>query len=342
MPAANARPQQHYDRSTLTNANEIFQQQAEAEALERIARHSTTLANSAKEGVGVRVRRMSDDEADLKHTMMQLNHQQKPIRNTRHRRNNVAYRGSVFENVLGTFSSLQAWLKVDDVDEDDEQAPDCLLALVQAKPPTPIEDILARLEEYPEEASIREHKTGRVPLHYAPSKEVVEALLEVYREACETTDVHGSIPLHMAVNYQVQMELLHAYPGGAKVKDDVGALPLHAAVAKSRPVEMIEALVYAFPDAVREPDLQGRLPIRIAVEKKLLRPWIDLLLKAHTETAIIAIDAAAGHGTYAYQMAAWCVEHVVSELLEIFLKDGAAALELAVLTFRAAKGAAGA
>lgn len=248
----------------------------------------------------------------------------------------------IFRSATSIFHRFQSLDDEDDGDESDALE-DHVLQLLTRKTVPPNSEIIARLHAHLEEAEEREVDTKWTTLHYAPNVDVLEELIKAWPAGAKVPGATGSLPLHVANTSRPMVDaLLRAYPEGAKHFDAVLRLPLHAALEKSRPKDVIEALVKAHPDAVVERDLEGRLPIQIAYERKLPRPWVDILLKADpfAESAVDAINDAAGQGSYAYQMAQWCLEYIDSRLISKFCFDGPAALLLTARTYRASMAAA--
>ena len=97
-----------------------------------------------------------------------------------------------------------------------------------------------------------------------PAKDVIEFLLQLYPEAAQKKDVSGKLPLHYACSRQVSRDgmelLLQAYPNAVQETCAQGMLPLHYACSNIAPQDVIELLVKTYPTALQAKFHSGRLP----------------------------------------------------------------------------------
>lgn len=165
---------------------------------------------------------------------------------------------------------------------------------------------------FPEQVSVVDPCTGRLPLHccvspssstvssiyescqsnYSASagitkvdnKMMVQKLLEIYPEAAQRKDLWGKTPLSIAVKDKgwedCVADIYHAFPEAALTRDNDGKLPLHIAVnADSSLACTVNALLKNYPDGAKITDNEGKLPLHLAVESfsdEYLTKYVDV------------------------------------------------------------------
>ena len=120
--------------------------------------------------------------------------------------------------------------------------------------------------------------TDSLALHRTQNPEIVKALLKVNPAAAIAKDRSGAVPLHYSSTLNVCQLLITASKEACGMANNEGMLPLHIALDRSRPKDMIRALIKAHPAAVRTPAGVDGLqwprpdPTRFTSERGVMKP----------------------------------------------------------------------
>ena len=133
---------------------------------------------------------------------------------------------------------------------------------------------------YPEQASVVDNSTGRLPLHCVaashdiPNEEfliMLQSLMDIFPDAARALDVWGRSPLSIAVQDKGWMDglsdLYEFYPEAIKIPDGQGKLPIHIAAKAdcAQPITVVKLLEH-YSEGLGQADHEGKLPLHLAVE----------------------------------------------------------------------------
>jgi len=144
--------------------------------------------------------------------------------------------------------------------------------------------VIARLQRYPAEATIKCAVTGRFPLHeacaYHSHHGVVSTLLALCPQAASLCDWWKLYPLHLAARNNASATLVHeimfAAPSSLHTCDANGWLPLHHA-AHNFSTDALLVLLFADKRSTEHKDALGRTPLHVFAASQLHEERTDIL-----------------------------------------------------------------